>query len=68
MTPADALRSATTVAANAIDWQKDVGRIEAGKYADLIAVEGNSLTDIAVMSPVGFVVKGGQVMRNALRP
>jgi imidazolonepropionase-like amidohydrolase len=68
MTPADALRSATTVAANVIGWEKDVGTVESGKYADLIAVEGNPLTDITVMSHVAFVMKGGQVIHNSLRP
>jgi imidazolonepropionase-like amidohydrolase len=68
MTPVDALRSATTVAANLIGWEKDVGVVEAGKYADLVAVEGDPLTDITVMSHVAFVMKGGQVVRNSLRP
>ena len=63
MTPLQALRSATAVAANILGWEDRVGSIEAGKYADLIAVSGDPLADISEMQRVIFVMKGGQVMR-----
>jgi imidazolonepropionase-like amidohydrolase len=43
-----------------------VGSIEAGKFADLIAVEGNQLEDVTVLERVRFVMKGGQVVRSEL--
>jgi imidazolonepropionase-like amidohydrolase len=63
MTPVQALRSATTVAADILGWQDRVGSIEAGKFADLIAVSGDPLADISEMQRVTFVMKGGQVTR-----
>ncbi len=67
MTPAQALRMATTTAAQIIGWQDQVGTIEKGKFADFIAVAGDPLTDITEMSRVKFVMKGGQVVRNDLK-
>jgi imidazolonepropionase-like amidohydrolase len=58
-----ALRSATTVAADLIGWSADVGVVEAGKFADLVAVAGDPIADITEMSRVTFVMKGGQVVR-----
>lgn len=63
-TPVQALRSATTIAADLIGWAADVGAIEAGKFADLAAVAGDPLADITEMSRVKFVMRGGQVVRN----
>ncbi len=63
MTPLQAIRAATLVAADLIDAQ-DRGRLEAGLLADVIAVPGNPLADIAVTEDVRFVMKGGQVHRN----
>jgi imidazolonepropionase-like amidohydrolase len=60
MTPIQAIRAATTVAAELIDVD-DRGRLEAGLLADIIAVPGDPLTDIAVVEDVRFVMKGGQV-------
>jgi len=64
MTPAQALQAATTVAANLIGWQDQVGTVEKGKFADLIAVPGNPLNDITEIQKVKFVMKGGEVIRN----
>ena len=55
----DTLRLATAVNAGIIDLQEKIGTIEKGKYADLIAVEGNPLNDIEVMDGVTMVMKGG---------
>jgi len=66
MTPAQSLRMATTVAADVIGWADQVGTIEKGKFADLVAVSGDPLADITEMSRIRFVMKGGQVIRNVL--
>ena len=62
MTPLQAIRSATTVAAELIDVD-DRGRLDAGLLADIIAVPGDPLADIGVTEDVRFVMKGGQVYR-----
>jgi imidazolonepropionase-like amidohydrolase len=67
MTPAQALQSAMTVAAETIGWSADVGTVEKGKFADLVAVSGDPLVDITEMSRVRFVMKGGVVIRNELK-
>jgi imidazolonepropionase-like amidohydrolase len=51
------------VAAELIGWSVEVGTIEKGKFADLVAVNGDPLADITEMSRVAFVMKGGQVVR-----
>jgi imidazolonepropionase-like amidohydrolase len=65
MSPLQAIRSATTVAADLIDVQ-DRGRLEAGLLADVIGLPGDPLTDITTTEAVRFVMKGGQVYRNDL--
>jgi imidazolonepropionase-like amidohydrolase len=67
MTPMQAIRSATVDAAELLGWSSTVGSIEAGKFADLIAVRGDPLTDIRVLENVGFVMKGGEVVKDDLR-
>ena len=64
MTPMQAIQAATSEAAELIGWPDSVGAIEPGKFADIIAVNGNPLTDISVLENVAFVMKGGQVFRN----
>lgn len=59
MTPIDAIRSATIWAAELMGWQDQVGAIEPGKFADLIAVDSDPLTNPLVLASVGFVMKGG---------
>ena len=63
MTPMQAVQSATTVAARLMRWEDRVGSIAAGKYADIIAVDGDALADLASLSRVNFVMKGGTVYR-----
>ena len=48
-------------------WEQDIGSIEKGKFADVIAVAGNPTTDVSEMERVKFVLKGGIVVRNELR-
>jgi imidazolonepropionase-like amidohydrolase len=64
-TPVQALQAAMTVAAQTIGWQDQVGTIEKGKFADLVAVAGDPLADITEMSKIMFVMKGGVVVRNS---
>ena len=68
MTPAQAMQSAFLVVANALnyDWAEQVGSVEKGKFADLIAVSGNPLADVTELQRVKFVMKGGKVVRNDL--
>jgi imidazolonepropionase-like amidohydrolase len=63
MTPAQALRSATSSAADLLGMQDQVGTIEPGKLADIVAVPGDPLADVSVMEKVDFVMKGGVVYR-----
>jgi imidazolonepropionase-like amidohydrolase len=67
MTPAQAIRSATMVAAEMMGWQDRIGSLEKGKFADMIAVSGDPLADITELERVKFVMKGGEVFRNDLR-
>jgi imidazolonepropionase-like amidohydrolase len=59
------LQTATTHAAELVGQSKDLGSLEPGKYADIIGVEGDPLTDIKVMQKVMFVMKGGEVYRDS---
>lgn len=68
LSPLEALRSATTRAAELIGWSDRVGSLERGKFADVIAVEGDPLVDVSVLERVKFVMKGGRVYRNDLHP
>ncbi|HSB09279.1 MAG TPA: amidohydrolase family protein [Blastocatellia bacterium] len=63
MKPIEAIRSATTRAAELLRMEKQIGAIEPGKIADIIAVEGNPLDDIRALTRVGFVMKAGQVYK-----
>jgi imidazolonepropionase-like amidohydrolase len=66
MTPAQALQTAFLTAANVLNygWSDRVGSLEKGKYADVIAVSGDPLSDVTEMERVTFVMKGGQIVRN----
>jgi len=68
MTPAQALQSAYLPAARMLNygWENDIGSIEKGKFADIIAVSGNPLQDITEMERVRFVMKGGVIARSDL--
>jgi imidazolonepropionase-like amidohydrolase len=64
MKPIDAIQAATISAADLLGWSNKVGVIEAGHYADIIAVNGDPLTDVRILESVRFVMKGGAVVRN----
>ncbi|WP_380021154.1 metal-dependent hydrolase family protein [Dokdonella ginsengisoli] len=68
MPPAYALQAATTHAAELLKKSADLGTLEAGKFADVVAVPGDPLQDIATMRKVVFVMKGGRVYRQDDRP
>jgi imidazolonepropionase-like amidohydrolase len=66
LTPAQAIRSATADAAELIGRSKDVGRVAPGLFADLIAVDADPLDDVRALETIGFVMKGGVVIRDEL--
>jgi imidazolonepropionase-like amidohydrolase len=65
LTPLEAIRAATINAAELLSWQDKVGTLEAGHYADLIAVDGDPLADVTVLQHVNFVMKGGTVVKDS---
>lgn len=69
MSPANALRMATSNAAAGLNFDlgKQIGSVEKGKFADIVAVSGDPLVDITEMERVKFVMKGGVVFRNDLK-
>jgi len=64
MTPEQAIMSATSLTAELLGWEDQVGEIATGKYADIIAVHGDPLDDISELEDVDFVMKGGVVYKN----
>jgi imidazolonepropionase-like amidohydrolase len=68
LTPARAIQAGTTVNAEVLGWQDQIGSIDKGKFADLIAVSGDPLADITDLQRVKFVMKGGKVIKNEMTP
>ena len=66
MKPLNAIQSATVNAADLLGWADKIGTLEAGHYADIVAVTGDPLSDVRVLESVKFVMKGGAVVRNDL--
>jgi imidazolonepropionase-like amidohydrolase len=67
MTPLAAIQSATLNAADLMGWTDRVGSLEVGKWADLIAVEGDPLSDVKLLQHVRFVMKAGAVYKDETR-
>jgi imidazolonepropionase-like amidohydrolase len=69
MSPAGAIQMATSSAAESLNFNlgEKVGFVEKGRYADLVAVSGNPLSDITELERIKFVMKGGAVFRNDFR-
>src|SRR5262249_10900518 len=67
LTPAKGIQAGTMVNAEAMGWKDQIGSIDKGKYADLVAVSGDPLADITELQRVRFVMKGGKVIRNDAR-
>ena len=68
MRPADALFAATRNAADLIGDARDIGSVQAGRFADMVATDGDPLADPALFDHVSFVMKGGEVYRAGGRP
>jgi imidazolonepropionase-like amidohydrolase len=70
MTPAQALQTTYLPAAKMLNygWDNEIGTVEKGRFADIIAVSGNPLADVSEMERVRFVMKGGMVVRNDVAP
>ena len=68
MPPLAVLRSATGTAADLMGWQDRVGSLDAGKLADIVAVDGNPVEDITAMKRIRFVMKDGVVYRSDRDP
>jgi imidazolonepropionase-like amidohydrolase len=66
MTPMQAIRTGTSVAAELLGWSGTAGTVEPGKWADLVAVSGDPLKDITELQNVKFVMKGGAIFKNEL--
>jgi len=67
MTPVQAIRAATIGAATLMGWEDRIGSLEAGKFADMVAVTADPTSDITELERVKFVMKGGQVFKNELK-
>ena len=67
MTPMQAIRTGTSVASELLGWSETAGTVEAGKWADLVAVSGDPLKDITELQKVKFVMKGGVIFKDELR-
>lgn len=66
MSPTEALRAATVMAADVLDQEQQLGQIAPGFHADIVAVPGNPLNNIELMHQVEFVMKGGQIYSHKL--
>ena len=64
LTPLQSIQAATVNAADLIGWTDRVGTLEPGKFADIVAVDGDPLADVHVLENVRFVMKGGEVIKN----
>jgi imidazolonepropionase-like amidohydrolase len=64
MSPMEAIQTATSRAAEVLGWSENLGTIESGKWADLVAVSGDPLKDIRELLHVRFVMKAGTVYKN----
>jgi imidazolonepropionase-like amidohydrolase len=64
LTPRQSIQAATVNAADLLGWSGKVGAIEPGKWADIVAVDGDPLQDVTTLQHVRFVMKGGVVVKN----
>src|SRR5208283_4672299 len=64
LTPLQAIQAATINDADLLGWSDKVGTIEPGKWADIVAVDGDPLADVTTLERVKFVMKGGEVVKN----
>jgi imidazolonepropionase-like amidohydrolase len=64
LSPLQSIQSATINAADLLGWSDKIGAVESGKWADIIAVDGDPLQDVTTLESVKFVMKGGDVVKN----
>ena len=64
LTPMQAIQAATINAADLLSWKEKTGSLTKGKFADIIAVEGNPIDDITLLEHIKFVVKDGTIYKN----
>ena len=64
LTPLQSIQAGTVNAADLLGWADKVGTIEAGKWADIVAVDGDPLQEVTTLEHVKFVMKGGEVVKN----
>jgi imidazolonepropionase-like amidohydrolase len=64
LTPLQAIQASTINDADLLGWSDKVGTIEPGKWADIVAVDGDPLADVTALERVKFVMKGGEVVKN----
>jgi imidazolonepropionase-like amidohydrolase len=64
LTPLQAIQAATINDADLLGWSDKVGTLEPGKWADIVAVDGDPLADVTTLERVKFVMKGGEVVKN----
>src|SRR6202789_1827109 len=64
LTPLQSIQAGTVNAADLLGWSDRVGTLEPGKFADIVAVQGDPLADVHVLENVHFVMKGGEVIKN----
>jgi imidazolonepropionase-like amidohydrolase len=67
MKPIDAIQAATISAAELMGWADKVGELSPGRFADVIAVDGDPLSDVKTLEHVKFVMKGGVVEKNDVK-
>jgi imidazolonepropionase-like amidohydrolase len=66
MKPIDAIQAATVNAADLLGWADKVGALEKGHFADIVAVQGDPLSDVKLLENVRFVMKNGDVVKNEI--
>jgi imidazolonepropionase-like amidohydrolase len=64
LTPLQAIQAATINAADLLGWSGKIGTLDAGAWADIVAVDGDPLKDVTALEHVKFVMKGGEVVKN----
>jgi imidazolonepropionase-like amidohydrolase len=64
LTPLQAIQAGTVNAADLLGWAERVGTIEPGKWADIVAVDGDPLRDVTALEHVKFVMKSSKVIKN----
>jgi imidazolonepropionase-like amidohydrolase len=64
LTPLQSIQAGTVNAADLLGWSDRVGTIEPGKFADLVAVDGDPLANVHILESVRFVMKGGEIIKN----